>query len=89
MTRISKLDREPPTIQVRRMKTRWGSCSKKGQILLNTDLVQAPIACIDYVIVHELCHLIVPNHSPRFYSLLDQSMPDWRARKLKLEKCAI
>jgi predicted metal-dependent hydrolase len=74
-----------PPLLVRRLKTRWGSCSKAGRVLLNTELVQAPVECIDYVIVHELCHLKVPDHSPAFFRLLARCMPDWRRRKEKLE----
>lgn len=78
-----------PPLLVRRLQTRWGSCSKAGRILLNTELVQAPIECIDYVIVHELCHLKVPDHSTAFYRLLSNCMPDWQRRKLKLESFQI
>jgi predicted metal-dependent hydrolase len=77
-------DLNPPLL-VRRLKTRWGSCSRAGRVLLNTELVQAPTECIDYVIVHELCHLKIPDHSPAFFRLLTRSMPDWKERKEKLE----
>ncbi|MCW3054840.1 MAG: metal-dependent hydrolase, partial [Chthonomonadales bacterium] len=53
---------------------------------LNIDLVRAPRACIDYVILHEICHLVHPNHSREFYKLLGAIMPDWRTRKMRLEK---
>lgn len=75
---------EPETI-VRKMKTRWGSCTRSGNLVLNTDLVKAPLDCIDYVIVHELCHLKVRLHSPAFYRLLTRCMPDWERRKERLE----
>ncbi len=74
-----------PRVIVRRMKNRWGSCSNRGTILLNTELVKAPIDCIDYVIVHELCHLRERNHTPAFYRLLSRCMPDWERRKARLE----
>jgi predicted metal-dependent hydrolase len=74
-----------PPISVRRMQRRWGSCTKTGRILLNLELVQAPVECIDYVIVHELCHLKVPDHSPRFFRLLAKHLPDWQRRKARLE----
>ena len=67
------------------MKRRWGSCTKSGRILLNLLLIQTSPPCIDYVITHELCHLIEHNHTSAFYQLLDRAMPDWRKRKRKLE----
>lgn len=78
-----------PHLVVRKMKTRWGSCSNNGTILLNTDLVKAPIDCIEYVIVHELCHLRERTHTPRFYRILSRYMPDWERRKARLEKVVI
>jgi len=74
-----------PKIQIRRMKTRWGSMSKRGILTVNTDLIRAPKECIDYVIIHELCHLQYPNHGPDFYKLIESVMPDWERRKHKLE----
>lgn len=74
-----------PLVTVRKMKTRWGSCSKRGTIMLNTELVKAPTDCIDYVITHELCHLLERNHTPRFYCLLSKCVPDWERRKTRLE----
>lgn len=76
---------EPPTLLVRPMTRRWGSCSKKGTITLNMDLVKVPLIYIDYVIVHELCHLKIHNHSPAFYRLLTRCLPDWKQRKERLE----
>lgn len=75
-----------PTLSTRRMKRRWGSCSRPGMILLNTDLVKAPVHCIDYVIVHEQCHLRHPNHSKAFFGLLAAILPDWEKRKARLEE---
>ena len=71
--------------KLRAMKTRWGSCSVKSQIILNPELIAAHKECIDYVIIHELCHVIEHNHSKNFYKLLDKAMPDWEKRKDKLE----
>lgn len=79
-----KLPHEP-TLTIRRMTHRWGSCTKAGKVLLNLDLVKAPIHCVDYVLVHELCHLQIHNHSPAFYQLLSRCLPDWERRKRRLE----
>lgn len=70
-----------PTLSIRKMKTRWGSCPGPGRILLNVYLVQAPVACIDYVILHELCHLVEANHGPRFEALMNRLLPDWQERR--------
>jgi predicted metal-dependent hydrolase len=77
-----------PGLRLRRMKTRWGSCSPKGELLLNPPLVKAPGTCIDYVLCHELCHLKEYNHSDRFYRLLSMVMPDWELRKRELDGMA-
>jgi predicted metal-dependent hydrolase len=67
---------------VQHMKTRWGSCNPEtAAIRLNTELGKKPPECLEYVIVHELLHLIEPTHSPRFIALLDQSLADWRRRR--------
>lgn len=65
-------------VRVKNQKTRWGSCSSIGNINLNLRLMMAPEAAIDYVIVHELCHLRVLNHSPAFWSLVESCLPDYR-----------
>jgi len=78
-----------PEVRYRRMKKRWGSCSEKGVIMFNTELVKAPTHCIDYVIIHELCHLLCPHHDKKFYRLLERILPDWEKRKERLEKVII
>jgi predicted metal-dependent hydrolase len=70
--------------ELRTMSKRWGSCTSAGRIFLNPLLISAPKDCIDYVIVHELCHLRFPNHSPNFYQLLASILPDWNSRKNNL-----
>lgn len=78
-----------PDIHFRRMKKRWGSCSSSGKVLLNTELAKAPVHCIDYVIMHELCHLKLPQHGAEFYKLISKLMPDWEKRKERLENVVI
>lgn len=80
--------RVPPPITLRRMRRQWGSCSPAGRITLNTELIRAPRACIDYVILHELCHLKAHDHSKGFYRLLDAHAPDWRRTKTRLDGMA-
>ena len=67
------------------LKRRWGSCDPNGTITFNIELVKAPIQCVDYVIVHELCHLKYLNHDKAFYRLMQSVLPDWQQSKEKLE----
>ncbi len=69
----------------RYMRSQWGSCSRSGRVSLNTHLVKAPIRLIDYVVLHELCHLQHYDHGPRFYGLMSRHMPDWQARRTELD----
>lgn len=71
------------------MRRRWGSCSSSGGLLLNSLLVQLLVSLIDYVIVHELCHLRVRNHGLEFERQLARAMPDWRARHRELLACRL
>lgn len=79
---------ERPPIRLLTMKTQWGSCSPNGRITLNPHLVKAPRDCIDYVILHELCHIAEHNHSERFYRLMGQIMPGWEQIKERLDGMA-
>lgn len=76
-------------VTIRSQKTRWGSCSQKGNLSLNWKLVTAPPEVIDYVIVHELLHMIEMNHSRRFWKLVDKCCPAWRDHKKWLRKTSI
>lgn len=77
---------EPSSIVLREMPTRWGSCTPRGKIILNPELIKAPKGCIEYVIIHELCHLIHHDHTQKFLDLQEKEMPDWEKWKMKLEK---
>lgn len=79
---------EKPPLRVLTMQTQWGSCSPAGRLTLNPHLVKAPRDCIDYVILHELCHLAEHNHSERFYRLMGQVMPNWEQVKGRLDGMA-
>lgn len=74
-----------PEITIRKMRRRWGSCSSTGQITLNLSLIRMPQDCIDYVVVHELCHLHAFHHGKAFYQLLGQVMPAWKEREALIE----
>jgi len=76
----------PTALRLQRMPTRWGSMSPAGRLMLNPDLIRAPMDCVDYVVTHELCHLLVPNHGKQFFELQHLVMPDWERRKQRLEK---
>lgn len=79
-----------PELRIRNMVSRWGSCQKdNGTIALNRRLIEAPKNCIEYVVTHEFCHLVYPNHSKQFYALLQVMLPDWRESKDLLEKCVV
>jgi len=75
------------SVKIRQMKTRWGSCNPyKSYINLNIELIKKPRVCIEYVVFHELAHLLYPNHSKKFYDYLTLYMPDWQKRKEILER---
>ena len=81
-----KYNVEPKSLYIQVMENRWGSCTPKGKIILNTELIKAPKPCIEYVITHEMCHLMHKNHTKAFYEILHTEMPDWEKWKNKLEK---
>lgn len=76
---------EPSSFIVREMSKRWGSCTAQGKIILNPELIKAPKGCIEYVIIHELCHLIHHEHNQKFIDLQTKEMPQWEKWKQKLE----
>lgn len=76
----------PRELTIRTMKRRWGSCSNKGKITLNTELVKLSDKYIEYVIIHELCHLRHHNHGEGFYRLLSELFPDWKNARQELKK---
>lgn len=83
---FEKYNIQPNNIIIRTMKTRWWSCSKKWNITLNSELIKAPRWCIEYVLTHELCHLVEFGHTKAFYELQTKQMPDWQKWKNKLER---
>jgi predicted metal-dependent hydrolase len=78
-----------PDLRIRTMQKRWGSCTEAGVITLNLKLIQAPKLLIDYVIIHELCHLKEHNHSAAYYRLLDRTLPQWRERREALNQVKV
>ena len=74
-----------PNLNIVKMRGKWGQCNTKNAIKLNPNLIKTPIECIDYVIVHELCHLLDMSHNNRFYSYMTKFMPDWKKRKKMLD----
>lgn len=84
------LDVKAGQLIVRRMKTRWGSCTPtQGTVRLNTELAKKPPACLEYVIVHELVHLLEPSHNARFVSLMDKFLPQWRHIRDELNRAPL
>lgn len=80
--------RTTTAVRLQVMKVQWGSCSPSGRLTLNPHLVKAPRECIDYVLLHELCHLKEHNHSRNFYRLLERHLPQWRRKKERLDELA-
>lgn len=80
---------ESPVIKFRYMKSRWGTCQpEKGVITLNSQLIEYPANCIEYVVMHEFVHFLCRNHTKEFYDYLTMFMPDWKERKAELENMA-
>jgi predicted metal-dependent hydrolase len=79
-------EHEPTGLVIRQLAQRWGSMTRTGKLILNPALIRSSVDTIDYVITHELCHMVYHHHGPDFYKLLDWVMPDWEKRKAKLER---
>ena len=74
-------------VKIRKMRSRWGSCNCRGGVVtINLHLAEHSVSCLEFVVMHELCHLFHPDHSKDFYALLSSVMPDWKARREALNK---
>ena len=75
---------------VQRMKTKWGSCNVRARnVRLNTDLARKPRECLEYIVVHELVHLLEPTHNARFIGLLDRFLPRWQSCRQMLNRLPV
>ena len=77
------------TLEMKRMSKRWGSCTPGGKVIVNPEIIKASSKCIEYVFIHELCHIKYPHHGKEFYSLQEKMMPDWKRWKNRLERVMI
>lgn len=84
-----QIGRWPANIEIKNQQRRWGSCSHNGNIRFNWKIVMAPISLMDYVIVHELCHLIYPRHSAHFWQKVQSVIPDYKKRRDWLKKFSL
>lgn len=84
----ARLNLPPPPLRLSSARTRWGSCNHRGHIALHWRLILMPPPVIDYVVAHELAHIREMNHGPRFWSVVEQLCPDWRALRQELKQVA-
>ncbi|HUP89683.1 MAG TPA: SprT-like domain-containing protein, partial [Longimicrobiales bacterium] len=85
-----RLGVEARTFYVQRMKTKWGSCNHRaGTIRLNTELAKKPRECLEYIVVHELAHLLQPTHNAAFFALMDAHMPRWQFYREMLNRLPV
>jgi predicted metal-dependent hydrolase len=88
--RLAKIvDVAPRSVAIKTYKSRWGSCSARGDITYNWKIILAPHRIVDYVVIHELCHLIEHNHSNRYWKHVERYVPNWRDCKDWLHKNAV
>lgn len=85
LPQFKKYKIKQPVLSIRKMSRRWGSCTRSGKIILNIELVKAPKRSIEYVVIHELAHLVHHNHTKTFFDLQNRIMPDWKKWKERLE----
>lgn len=85
-SKFKEYDFKMPEIEIRRMAKRWGSCNTVDKIILNPEIIKASSMCIEYVMIHEMTHLVVSNHNKKFYQTLTNVMPNWQKWKNKLEQ---
>ena len=81
-----KIGKTPNQIRIKSLRSRWGSCSSKGNLNFNWTLIMAPLDVLDYVVIHELCHLVHHNHSQRFWNLVEKHDPDFKSKKKWLKR---
>jgi len=84
-SKFKEYDFKMPEIEIRRMAKRWGSCNTIDKVILNPEIIKASSKCIEYVLIHEMCHFVVINHNKEFYKTLESIMPNWKKWKDKLE----
>lgn len=89
LPRFRKYKIKEPEIAIRYMAKRWGSCTPNGKVILNTELIKAPKGCIEYVVAHELAHLVHHNHTKAFFDLQRKITPDWKKWKDRLENVLV
>ncbi|NRR90932.1 M48 family metallopeptidase [Winogradskyella undariae] len=85
-SKFKEYDFKMPKIEIRRMAKRWGSCNTIDKIIINPEVIKASSKCIEYVLIHEMTHLVVSNHNKKFYNTLTTVMPTWEKWKDKLEQ---
>lgn len=83
-----QIGKRPEQIEVKEQKRRWGSCSRSGMVRFNWKIIMAPLSVLDYVVIHELCHLIYGHHSLRFWQRVESVIPDYRKRRARLKEFA-